>query len=416
MKKEKFSKILTVILIMGMMVININVTAKANDTDDKDNVFEGNVEYNLGKDASIASHNLQTAKVNVHSMDIFTDENISLDGTVLYGTKEYNIDIRGKWYQSLSEDQNLIGDAVDETNNFQVITFSIIQNERLSNLRADKSLANNDILKIYLMENDTRNLITFEIALDDISSFNIEDMYSNVSILDDVTKEHWWINVFEPIIEDNSVSTYATHTDYHSRTIKYSDGPGGNTYRYEIDLRAWANIRDYSTSPDGKDTYGMEVRANRYYYNGVQYPGNFLKVNGCVATATLVGGNNSDVYNEVNFGYVSTITKGGLKANVSLGIGVGPVGGSLSWKPKERITTINPPKAINYESNIRGIRIPYDAVLDEVNDSYSLITYKERKTSSQTSKGAGAVFTFDIGFTKSDKLTSSSLVVAKNYN
>ncbi len=397
----------------------INVNAQQNNLS-INNQFEGKCNLNLPYDGARINENLISARINVNSIDINQDNILSLKSEVTYNQETYKLDISGQLFKAITFDKMLVGDVIDNTNNFEVISLAIVKNPKKNELHINEDNSNKELLKLYLLKKDTREFIMFEIVYKDLISLNKNlkiQSYEKSKILEDVTKEHWWIKVFNP--KNNDIGIASVHTSTDTKTLTYADGPG-NCYEYSITVEAWGNIRDYGSSDTTFDTYNLKIAEQHYYYNGVEYNYDFLKVFGCVATGVITESGsdpNDDTFCIADWGSVSTQETGGLKAEVKLSVGfdLGPLGGSLSWTPKEVITTINPPKTLNYTDAVRGVKIPYEAVLAADNDNYSLVLTKDKGTNT-SGKLAGATFSFSVGFYTSETLRTGTVVVAANYN
>lgn len=428
-------KIISILLIVALAVSTFSiVNAKSLETP---NIYKGIVNTNLSYEGTKELENTENATLAINKFAYSKPTEVKVSGELAYGENTYSIDLKGNLYKALTFESMLIGDVVDESSNFDVISFAVYSDALSNYLRVDKELVGCNVLQLYLMKKNTREFIMFELNLNEIMGYNkvnISNMINPEAYeqLTDISKEHWWIKVYSPVESigkaavtksepellsvSNAVSTKGIHYGEELKEIIYEDGPG-NCYRYTMNVKLWANVRDFDGSSSATDTFKLEVTDTNYYYNDKEIGGNYLCLYGAVGSAVLTGKNNSDSYSILDVGSKSTKKTGGLTIETQLSIGYdfGPLGGSLSWEPEDEITTYDPPEAINHGDQVRGLKVPYEAPLRNKGNSFSLIVTKD-KNCDISGRISGAIFNYEVGFYPgSYAFKKGKLVVAEEY-
>jgi len=402
---------------------------------------DGKVNLDLDYDGLKMMDNLQNATLSIENVSNLNNKNrLTLRGIVKYNNNSYPVSISSDLHKSVSSDNVIIGDSTDETTDFDVVYLAITNNISNSKIMTDKSLANSNVLQIYLLRKNTRELSMFEIPIDkhtSIKNVSSNYQYDNLSAIDNknMSKEHWWTTVLKPVVTDTithtpntttsdqisalssplaaTSSAYNTTTDLRSYT--YYNGPA-NCYKYTITLSGTGYVYDYGTSSNQTDMFTMVMSDQKYYYNNVLQPNyNFLKVFNLMATSVLTSSNSSPNLDNITLfteGSSTTVTSGGWSVIPYLNVGT-LVNLSLCWTPTTTVIRTDGPQVLVPAR--AGFKAPFVDVLATVNNSYSL-TFVKNKVASSATRLSGTIFDFKIGFSTSDALGSGQLVLAATYN
>ncbi len=203
----RFKKIVAITLVF-VMLVSIDILAFAINRSSNEYTghikYTGHVEYldkKVYTDSNINySRNVSIPTINFEEVDILIDNTLQLTGMVTYNSKQMDFNLVGNLYKATLEKDNIIGDVIDEKNNFDVIHFSIVNESNGDKFRINHSLINQDVIKIYLLEKATNAILSFEVLLNELTAASICGIYNHLSELEDITKEHWWINVYSPTI------------------------------------------------------------------------------------------------------------------------------------------------------------------------------------------------------------------------
>lgn len=385
------------------------------------NTYSGKVNLNLLPDGKKMLSKLSSANLKVDSF-IISENNITLDGIVSYNGNEYPININGGLFKAETFDQTLIGDTTDNSNNFDVLSLSLIKSATKDRLYVNTSLVKKETLQLFLIKKGTKECIMFEIAIPDLiansDSANVSYDYQNAPKLVDMSKEHWWTKTFQPEETLNPAlvqPSVAGYTD--TKTFTYYNGPG-NCYKYVITLRANSDIFN---EPDfqnpGFDYFTFTVVSQQYYYNNRQYSGNFLYVHHCLATVVLTSSNstvNKDRLVNAHWGWRYTQSTGGWNFTPSVSASFGTfISGTISWTPRQDVVITSGDKNFGGE-DVQGFKLPYDPMLCAAGDYYTMNIVKQKVTTS-TAKLSGCTFSYQIGFSSADNFYSGSLTTCANY-
>ena len=421
-------KIVSFLMFVSMICFGMPLTANAQETSNPVPItISGKVNMSLDYDGSKMLNNLSDTTFNLNSISVSNNE-LLMDGTVTYNNNSYPIRINSDLFKSTNSDNTIVGDAVDQTSNFDVAYLSIVKNVDKDKLLVNQSLANSNALQIYLLRKGTRELSMFEIPIDNYSLIQKAIDNCNTSQLlkiDKKSKEHWWINIFEPIVSttssnSNSISVDSLGSgknDTEENTYTYYDGPA-NCYKYKIKLQAFADVDDDKTNTEVEDTFGLKIISSQYYYNGELQPDtDLLTVYNCIGTEVLSstdGVANKNFIREARFGSKATQSSGGLTFTPYINFG-NLINGSIEWSPIETSVSQEGSQTFNSLDKVSGFKVSYVAPLKKPLNNYSLVLLKHRVSSSTAQKISGAVFSYVIGFGVGDKLGSGSLTVACNY-
>lgn len=134
----------------------------------------------------------------------------------------------------------LIGDVVDNTNNFEVIYLGIEKNPE-NNITFFGNKKGKTTLKIYLLEKDTKNLTVYE-DTDITNRIDVDAIFnSNDYELANHENEFWYGKVFKPVSAETSTgfSTLALASGHSDATHTLSYNIGGLIIYEDITLRAY---------------------------------------------------------------------------------------------------------------------------------------------------------------------------------
>ena len=229
------------ILVLTLIVILINVypsfatVSNFTTVDDSQEVklIDGEVKFLGAKSLNkIADNNTE-----YKNSEIVIDK-LSLSGTKLnlvgkIDNKEFNL--FGTIYQSRIHDEKLVIDSKDISGNFDIIHNGIFL-EVPNNYKLQ--LGNNDVSEnvflLYLESNEAYYTYEFELPkkfIEEVSQLVFDD-YGDEQVL----IEHWWVKVYEPIVESMSSDTVQLNvydnSVYTTRRLYYEDFD----YTYEIDI------------------------------------------------------------------------------------------------------------------------------------------------------------------------------------
>lgn len=422
MKKARYLRIYAVILLISVLFTSNNfISAETLPVVS----IDGKVVCDIEKSGQEKNYTYQDAKMDITRGCLLDGQTINLDTIVKYKSSQFNVQITGNWNRSFQNSTSLIGNVQDSSGNFKVVYFGLEDIKSSNDLIIKNSnFVNQKILKIYLLKESERDFLTFEVPINQVNKLinyenttNLTKVQSSLPVIEDVTKEHWWVNVFEPEVTSEAITSTSVHTGYDTVTFKYSDGPGGNTYRYEIDVKAWANVYDFGSASKITDNFGLEVTGNRYYFNNTLQSSQLLQINKCRCSYVLSGSNNRDSITAIDFGHKNTTyTSGGLGVDASISLAYGVISATITWEEAGLIFDYTPPFTYDVNKNVKGIEFPYEARLNRKGSSYYLQAEKTKNSKSSGKKASGAVFEFDISFlNKSNSLGSKLLVASAAY-
>lgn len=393
----------------------------------------GQVNMNLSQDGSKIVDHLQNASLNLDNVS-FANNILRLKGIVTYNNSSHSFDIQSSLHKSITSPSTIVGDSIDVSSNFEVPNFSITTNVDPNKLLISPSLKNTDVIQIYLLREGTRELSMFEIPTSSIPeiSANLENIFNTSEVIQDPTKDQWWVTLFKPVVQTTSdssnpiiekllVTPLSLHNDSDTQTYTYYNGPG-NVYKYEIKLQAYSNVYDYDGNTIVQtDSFGMKVVSQRYWYNGTLMPNyNFIYVFNTTGTGVLTSSastTNKDFITVVDWGDTHTSKTGGWTISTpTLTIGT-LISSSISWSPTSTVVSETGPKVFNAADKLSGVKVPYIHALNAPNDQYSLTFTKNKVSPSTQQKTSGVVFSYSLNFSASTSglLGTGQLTVANSY-
>lgn len=152
------------------------------------------------------SSKIVDTKINVNNNQITFEGNLKKN-------EEIPFNLQGELKKPHNHKRDIIiGDLVDATGNFEVIFFAIDRNPE-QNVTANfknilnKRQDNEDILKIYLREKETRNLTVVEV-INPIGTQQTDMLFENIEGLSvaDFHDQNWYIKMLKPIKKYKSES------------------------------------------------------------------------------------------------------------------------------------------------------------------------------------------------------------------
>lgn len=406
------SKILYIIAICFVIILTLRVNGDA--VIAKDN-YKGTVNLNLNRDGSNMMLDIQDADIFITDTKCEKNE-LSINASINYDNKNYTLNLRTELKKSITLDDVFVGNnSIDSSNNFKVVFFSIIKNSQDKNcfITKNNAVKNNNIMQLYLMRENTREFVMFELPLkllDCESKVNY-----NVQKLKKVEDEHWWIKVLEPVINDKKTVRLLEpdEDDQFFSTVLYN-GPG-DCYKYTIELKGSSTVNSYNGQSEVTDRSYLKMVDQKYYYNDHEYDDTFLGVYNCYAQPVLSSDNIKPIDTIRNFtwGHKVHTNEGGL--SVSPGLWIGKIAGAgIEWEPYTSKIDESGHENFDDDDNVKGTQLTMKKALLEKDDKYS-ISITKKNEGYQAGKTSGFIYTFDIGFSKNSILDSGSITVAGSY-
>lgn len=409
MKKIRQILSRTIFFTLCLLYFNINFI-KAAETNHFTTTCK--VNENLSEDGSLMLSNLKDITIIFDNISY----NQSLSSLNLNGiVKDTNIpfDINAKLYNSKSYDKALIGDAIDTTNNFDIIFLGLFESIPIEQLNLQKSLADQKVFNIYLMKKDTREFIMIELPISLLENTfpSLSDVnFTPDNQLSNSTLEQWWSKIYTPIIEEEPSLLTATE-NAKDITLTYRQGPA-NCYKYKIKLHYWNTINGNIMS------FAFQVADQQYFYNGIDMHDNTnLEVFDCVGIVGLSNssGKNNDAIQTLNWGQSTVQSSGGLSVDTYLSISYGLFGASISWSPVDINTSIDNFHSFETSRKVKCVKIPFDKPLSYITNQYSIgLTLDSAGTTNK--KKVTAKYSFKIGFRGyHNKLVSKTVSISSTY-
>ncbi len=351
-------------------------------------------------DTSTEKEEIHThAIMNIKELNFDTSNNsLILDAQINEDDSVSSLYISTSLYKSTLENNQLFASAIDMKDNFKVIRLDIVQKQ------------NGNFLILYILKNNTSIMNCFEIPLKD----NIRIDYSKFPFpsSDIELDEHWWTKVYEPDVTMNTQSLDRMGSSrLQNVNATYTDKVSLDTYKYELDIVAYADFDGFGVGEAGEDSFTLTVKGYRYYKNGSLVSQNkgssAILVKSANITYELSGENDIDNFQP---GYKSSSTVGGLQFDFSVGIlNIG----SISWTPIQKIDNEGVHVCL---PNTKKTKLVYNVPLKYVNDSYSLVVNKERKVYTTTYQTVRISGTLELAFGSQQQVfTTKTFSLQGNY-
>lgn len=400
---------------MMLVCMFLSILVKRDFVNAEDNTFIGKAYLDFSETATSITGDYQSASLSINSFGIDLNNNIDLYGKVLYNNQILDININGHLNKGLlHKEESLYGTVIDSTENFDIVSLSLKKYVRDGDLLVNTQLANKEVLSIYIMNKETRDLVLFEIDYNRLNSSSVD--YLLAEELDDPLIEQWWVKILKPNVEikndktsldeiiPSSISPFSV-TASNTRTFSYVLSTD-NTYKYYIRVSATASTASHNGIQQVYDTAQLTVTDQYVEHNGV-YLGDFyhllvIKPKVQVRLTNSGGASNviSDWIQQSMWSMNTTYTTGGLTfalKELSLNLKFG----TLSWTP---------PKTVNYSNGIfnttaittKGIEISFPYAIQQLNQNCNLGILKNNQgTNANEIRIARYDWTFDIAYVNS---------------